>query len=162
MFFCSCSSFLFIKISIAGKVIKAKNKDIAIPVLIIRPRFITGSIFDKTSEPKPITVVIIAKNEGLNFDNTVLIISLYWLAFLYFTFNSLYLTIKCKTIEIVIINCNAIKFEDITVTSQPNNPKSPAVETTEIKHINRGKIIHLRCLKIYQRTNIKIASKPEP
>ncbi len=107
-------------------------------------------------------VVIIAKNDGLNFDKIVFITSLYWLAFLYFTFNSLYLTIKCKTIEMVIINCKAMKLDDITVTSQPKIPKVPAVAITDTKHINKGIIIHLICLKIYQKINTKIRSKDVP
>ena len=64
-------------IKITGKAKNDKNKEIAIPALIIRPRLITGSILDKTKEPNPVIVVIIAKNDGLNFDKTVFITSLY-------------------------------------------------------------------------------------
>ena len=77
-----------------GKYIKVKTKDTKIPTLIISPRFITGSIFDKTKDEKPTTVVMIAKKDGISFDKTVFIVSLYWLAFLYLKYNSLYLSTK--------------------------------------------------------------------
>ena len=57
--------------------VEDKIKEIVIPILIIRPKFITGSIFDKTKEAKPTTVVIIAKKQGTNFDKTVLTTNLY-------------------------------------------------------------------------------------
>ena len=60
-----------------GKYIKVKTNDTKIPTLIISPRFITGSIFDKTKDEKPTTVVIIAKKDGISFDKTVFIVSLY-------------------------------------------------------------------------------------
>ena len=51
-------------------------------------------------------------------------------------------------IAMVIMSCNEIKFEEITVTSHPKKPKIPEVITTEIEQVNTGKIIHLTCLKI--------------
>jgi hypothetical protein len=98
---------------------------------------------DKINDANPTIVVIIAKNEGLNLDNIVFKTSLCWDELEYFIDNSLYLTIKCNTIEIVIISCSEIKFDDMTVTSQPKNPKIPVVDTTESKQINRGRITHL-------------------
>ena len=44
--------------------------------------------------------------------------------------------------EMVIINCKAIKFDEITVTSQPNKPKTPAVEITEIKQTKINQLIY--------------------
>ena len=64
--------------------------------------------------------------------------------------------------EIVIISCKAIKFDEITVTSQANKPRIPAVEITEMIQINIGIRTHLKCLKIYHKTNIKIKTKEEP
>ena len=75
--FFSCSSFLFIIINIIGNTKNAIISEIAIPALIISPRFLTGCILDNTSEAKPVIVVIIAKNEGESFDSTVFITSLY-------------------------------------------------------------------------------------
>ena len=49
-----------------------------------------------------------------------------------------------------------MKFDDITVTSQPNRPKTPAVEITDIKQTIKGRIIHRICLKMYHKINIKI------
>jgi hypothetical protein len=40
----------------------------AVTEFIVSPRFITGSIFDKTKDEKPTTVVIIAKKDGISFD----------------------------------------------------------------------------------------------
>ena len=77
MFFDSFSFVFFINIKIIGKIKNDKTREIAIPVLIIRPRFITGSIFDKTKDANPTIVVKIAKKDGLNFDKTVFITSLY-------------------------------------------------------------------------------------
>ena len=106
---------------IIGKATNDKTNEIVIPILIIRPKFITGSIFDKIKEAKPTTVVIIAKNEGSSFDKTSIYNKFVLTCILYFTFSSLYLSIRCRTIDMVIISCKAIKFEDITVTSQTKN-----------------------------------------
>ena len=57
--------FLPINIIIIGKATNDKTNEIVIPILIIRPKFITGSIFDKIKEAKPTTVVIIAKMKVL-------------------------------------------------------------------------------------------------
>ena len=73
----SYSSFLPIIIIIKGNVINDKQREIVIPTLIISPRLITGSIFDKIKDANPTTVVIMAKNDGSSFDKTVFITSLY-------------------------------------------------------------------------------------
>ena len=45
----------------------------------------------------------------------------------------------CMFIAIVKISIKAIKFEDITVTFQPTNPKRPIIIKTEKKQLKRGK-----------------------
>ena len=48
-----------------------------------------------------------------------------------------------------------IKFELITVTSQPKRPKNPLVVITEKAQVINGSIIQRNCLKMTQRVSIK-------
>ena len=57
--------FLPINIIIIGKATNDKINEIVIPILIIKPKFITGSMLDKINEANPTTVVIIAKMKVL-------------------------------------------------------------------------------------------------
>ena len=122
----------------------------------------TGAIPEKIKEAKPAMVVIMAKNEGLNLDSMVFKTRFFCDVLLYFCANSLYLTIKCNIIEIVMINCKAIKLEEITVISQAKNPSAPALAITEHTQIRIGIITHLISLKIRNKTIIRIRIKALP
>ena len=56
----------------------------------------------------------------------------------------------------------AIKFEEITVTFHPNNPKSPTIIKTEKKQLFKGMIINKTFLKINQRVATMNKNTPEP
>ena len=56
----------------------------------------------------------------------------------------------------------AIKFEDITVTFHPSNPKSPIIIKTEKKQLFRGINIHNIFLKINQRVTTINKKTPAP
>ena len=53
-------------------------------------------------------------------------------------------------IAIVKINIKAIKFDEITVTFQPNIPSKPVIMTTAKKQLLRGTIIQTSFRKINQ------------
>ena len=69
--------------------------------------------------------------------------------------NSRYRTIKWIVIAIVIISCMEMKFEEITVTSQPKRPRNPLVVITEKLHVITGSKIQRNCLNITQSVRIK-------
>ena len=48
-----------------------------------------------------------------------------------------------------------MKFEEITVTSQPKRPKNPLVVITEKLHVMTGSKIQRNCLKITQSVRIR-------
>ena len=48
-----------------------------------------------------------------------------------------------------------MKFDEITVTSQPNNPKNPLVVITENAQVKMGKKIQRNCLNIIHNVRIK-------
>ena len=70
-----------------------------------------------------------------------------------FSFNCKNLVLICIFIAIVKISISAMKFEDITVTFQPNKPKIPIIMITEKKQLLIGTTIHINFLK----TNHKVA-----
>ena len=121
----------------------------------------TGFRSDIIKDAKPAIVVMIAKKDGFAFDKTVRSISSFWFSVLSFA-NSLYLTMRCKIIERVIINCKDTKFDEITVTSHPNIPKNPMVKTTETTETKIGIITNLSSLNITKSVAISIKSKIEP
>ena len=57
--------------------------------------------------------------------------------------------------EIVIISCKAIKFEEITVISHPKNPKLLVIATTDKVQIRIGSMTHLGFLKTIPKTRIR-------
>jgi hypothetical protein len=60
-------------------------------------------------------------------------------------------------IDIVRISCNDMKLDDITVTSQSNNPKIPIITVTEKPQHSIGNITHLIFLnEIISVKSIKI------
>ena len=65
-------------------------------------------------------------------------------------------------IAIVKINIKAIKFDEITVTFQPNKPKSPVIINTEKKQLLRGRIIQIIFLKTNQSVAIINNKTPIP
>ena len=123
-------------------------KESTIPPLIIQPKLITGCIEEKTSDEKPAIVVKIAKTVALVLESMVTRIIRLCEACGYFLSNSSYLTIRCSTMEIVMISCRAMKFEEMTVISHPKYPNRLVIATTERTQISIGKVIHLSCLKI--------------
>ena len=76
------------------------------------------------------------------------------------SFNCKNLTVKCIFIAILSISIRAIKFEEITVTFHPINPKDPIMIITEVAQPINGIKTHLRFLKINQR--VKIINKKTP
>ena len=55
------------------------------------------------------------------------------------------------------MSIKAMKFEEITVTFQPINPKIPSINITEVEHPSKGITTHFIFLKIIQRViNMKI------
>jgi hypothetical protein len=141
--------------STAGKTINEMTSDIAIPALIIQPRLITGWIWEKRSEVNPAMVVRMAKKVGVAFESMVSKMSLLDEAWGYFVKSSSYLTIRCKTMEIVIISCKAIKFEEMTVISHPKNPKLLVMAMMDSVQIRIGSITHLGFLKTIPKTRIR-------
>ena len=57
-------------------------------------------------------------------------------------------------IAIVKISIKAIKFEDITVTFQPTNPKRPTIIKTEKKQLRSGMNTQVKLLKTNQSVQI--------
>ena len=57
--------------------------------------------------------------------------------------------------EIVIMSCKAIKFEEITVISHPKNPKELVIAITERVQMRIGKTTHLGLLKTTPKTSIR-------
>ena len=65
-------------------------------------------------------------------------------------------------IDIVIMICNEIKFDDITVTSQSNNPSSPIIEIDEKAQHIIGKTTHRFLLKTSLSATRRIKKTPKP
>ena len=57
--------------------------------------------------------------------------------------------------DIVIISCKAIKFEEMTVISQPKNPKLLVMAMTDRAQIRIGSITHLGFLNTTPKTRIR-------
>jgi hypothetical protein len=57
--------------------------------------------------------------------------------------------------EIVIISCKAIKFEEMTVISHPKKPKLLVIAMTDSTQIRIGSITHLGFLKILPKTRMR-------
>ena len=55
---------------------------------------------------------------------------------------------------IVNMSINAMKFEEITVTFHPIKPNKPIIIITEAEHPNKGKVTHLKFLKINHSVKI--------
>ncbi len=64
--------------------------------------------------------------------------------------------------EIVMISCKAIKFEEITVISHPKNPKLLVIAVTDSAQIRIGSITHLGFLKTIPKTRIIISMRVLP
>ena len=60
------------------------------------------------------------------------------------------------------ISIRAIKFDDMTVTFQPSNPKTPTIIVTEKKQLKRGIITHNKLLKTNQRVKTIKRKTPAP
>ena len=60
------------------------------------------------------------------------------------------------------MSIKAIKFDEMTVTFQPINPKRPTIIITDVAHPNKGIITHLKFLKINQSVNIIKMNTPIP
>ena len=65
-------------------------------------------------------------------------------------------------IAIVRISIKAIKFEDITVTFQPTNPKRPTIIKTEKKQLRSGIKTHNKLLKTNQSVQTIKINTPAP
>ena len=116
---------------------------------------------DNIRELNPAIVVMTVKKQGFIICFTVSNKSFSWFRYP-LEDNSLYLTIKCIVIAIVNISCREIKFEEITVTSQLNILKKPAVIMTEQKQVTIGITTHLLCLNITVKVKIKKNSMATP
>ena len=68
----------------------------------------------------------------------------------------------CIFIAIVRMSIRAIKFDEITVTFHPSNPRSPIIINTEKKQLFNGMIIHNIFLKINQRVTTINKNTPAP
>ncbi len=55
-----------------------------------------------------------------------------------------------------------MKFEDITVTFQPNNPSKPTIIRTEKKQLKRGMNTHNKLLKTNQSVKTIKINTPAP
>ena len=65
-------------------------------------------------------------------------------------------------IAMVSISIRAIKFDDITVTFQPTNPKKPTIIVTEKKQLKRGTNTQSKLLKTNQSVKIIKRKTPTP
>ena len=68
----------------------------------------------------------------------------------------------CIFIAIVRININAIKFEDITVTFQPNKPNNPVIIITENTQLLIGTKTQINFLKTNHKVAIINKKTPSP
>ena len=76
--------------------------------------------------------------------------------------NSRYRTMRCTAMAKVMINCSDIKFDDITVTSQPKTPKTPIMAMTDKKQQSMGSTIHRRRLKMMPNIPTSRINTPVP
>ena len=106
-------------ISTVGKMIKEMTKESTIPADIIQPKLMMGCMYENRRDENPAIVVKMAKNVGVDLESMVKSMVRFFEARGYLLVSSSCLTMRCKTMEIVMISCKAIKFEEIIVISQP-------------------------------------------
>ena len=158
----ACGVPFFISINRAGKSRNVITRERVIPALIIQPKVITGRISQSSSEPNPAIVVSAAYRQGLSIKETASRISFRCSASGLLKWSSRYRTIRWMVIAMVKISCKDIKLEDITVTSQPNNPSSPIIEIAEKAQQRMGKKIQRIFLKTTLKATTRRNNTPRP
>ena len=124
------SSFFFKSNNIDGNKIKEVRKVTLNPIAIIQPKSITGFMPLNTRDVKAQIVVNAVYKQGHTIffvvKNTISLCSLFGISLQ----SCLYRTAKWMFIAIVKINIKEIKLDDMTVTSQFTNPRTPIIIRT--------------------------------
>ena len=149
-------------IRMLGNTTKEIRKEKTIPVDIIQPRLIMGCMCEKSRDVNPAMVVMMAKKVGVTLESMVSRMVRFLEALGYLLKSSSYLTMRCKTMEMVMMSCKAIKLEEITVISQFQYPSAEVMAVTESVQMSIGSSTHLAFLNATPSTMISRSIRIEP
>ena len=145
---------------IDGSKVKVIIRETKRPNAIIHPKSIIGliplNIRDKKAQIVVRTVYKIGKNILLEVQSITSLFEIFGFSF----FNCKNLTVIWMFIAMFRISIKAIKFEDITVTFQPNKPSNPIIIKTEKKQLKSGIATNKKFLKTNH--NVKTIKRNTP